>query len=123
MSERIRKTAGCLLILATLAILLAGILPFPERVRTTVFSRNINEPVFSSLPHLDISDLFNCGSSTELKNLPGIGETISSLIIEEREENGPFFYAEDIMSVRGIGPARLEILRPFMLTKSGESGE
>ena len=58
----------------------------------------------------------------DLQQLPGIGETISSLIIDERELNGPFSYPEDLLSVRGIGEKKLEQIRPFLYFHTDESG-
>ena len=46
----------------------------------------------------------------ELDTLPGVGEVIAQRIIEEREENGPFYYPEDLMNVKGIGEKTLEKL-------------
>lgn len=40
----------------------------------------------------------------------GVGEVIAQRIIEEREENGPFYYPEDLMNVKGIGEKTLEKL-------------
>ena len=49
----------------------------------------------------------NHGDVEELCELPGVGESIAAAIITEREENGPFRYPEDLLNVRGIGPAKL----------------
>ena len=57
----------------------------------------------------------------ELTELPGVGETISALIVAERDANGPFYYAEDLESVRGIGPATLAGCRE-MIDLSQEEG-
>ena len=49
-------------------------------------------------------------TADELDTLPGVGEVIAQRIIEEREENGPFYYPEDLMNVKGIGEKTLEKL-------------
>jgi competence protein ComEA len=55
----------------------------------------------------------NRASATDLRNLPGIGPTLAQRIIEAREKK-PFEKIEDLRRVSGIGPKRLEQLRPFV---------
>ena len=58
-----------------------------------------------------------------MEKLPGVGETISALIINERLKNGPFYYPEDLESVKGIGPRtvlRLSGLIDFTASESEE---
>ena len=51
----------------------------------------------------------NTASAEELaKNLNGVGPKKALAIIEFREANGPFFTAEEITNVKGIGPKTLE---------------
>lgn len=50
----------------------------------------------------------NLADLYELTELPGVGETIAGYVLDEREANGPFFYPEDLMQVKGIGPKKLE---------------
>lgn len=65
----------------------------------------------------------NLADAEELTSLPGIGETLSALIVAQREANGPFYYAEDLEAVKGIGPATLKrFINKINLTQ-GESGE
>ena len=47
-------------------------------------------------------------AETLAEELDGIGPALAAAIIREREENGPFEEAEDIMRVRGIGERVLE---------------
>lgn len=44
----------------------------------------------------------------DLTVLPGIGENTATAWISEYQENGPFYYPEDLLSVRGIGEKKLE---------------
>lgn len=62
----------------------------------------------------------------ELVELKGIGETIASFIIGEREKNGMFYYPEDLLAVKGIGPSKLAQIREelnFSLPAKEENGE
>ncbi|MDY0170034.1 MAG: helix-hairpin-helix domain-containing protein [Thermoguttaceae bacterium] len=55
----------------------------------------------------------------ELVLLPGVGETLAMRIIESRETDGPFADTADLLRVRGIGPATLERLRPYLAPLAG----
>lgn len=56
----------------------------------------------------------NTEDAEDLFELPGIGETIASSWLLEYHENGPFFYAEDLLSIRGIGEKKLKQLIPLI---------
>ena len=52
----------------------------------------------------------NEAGADELDALPGVGPAIARRIIEEREKNGPFFFPEDLLNVKGIGEKTLDKL-------------
>lgn len=56
----------------------------------------------------------NTADAETLRQLPGIGETKASAIIEHRTANGPFQSVEQLDDVPGIGPATLERIRPLV---------
>lgn len=49
----------------------------------------------------------NRADSAKLLALPGVGPSLARRIIEYRSRNGPFRRVEDLLNVRGIGPATL----------------
>ena len=53
----------------------------------------------------------NRASVTELKTLPGIGETTAQRIVAYRSKNPPFRRIEELLIIRGISRNRLEQLR------------
>ncbi|MBQ7304917.1 MAG: ComEA family DNA-binding protein [Clostridia bacterium] len=49
-----------------------------------------------------------------LDELPGVGEATAEAIVQERTQNGAFFYPEDLMHVKGIGESKLEDMRDML---------
>ena len=56
----------------------------------------------------------NRAAAADLDTLPGVGPATAAAIIAWRQENGGFRRVEDLLEVPGIGPARLERLRPHV---------
>jgi competence ComEA-like helix-hairpin-helix protein len=56
----------------------------------------------------------NTAGPEELDRLPGVGPATAAKIIAHRREHGPFLRAEDLMNVKGIGPAKFERMRPMI---------
>ncbi len=54
----------------------------------------------------------NLASVVELEQLPGVGPATAKAIIAYREKNGAFLRVEDLLKVRGIGPAKLSEILP-----------
>jgi competence protein ComEA len=65
----------------------------------------------ASTPSPDEPVDLNTATTTELEALPGIGPATAAAILEARTRLGRFTRVEDLLEVRGIGPARLEALR------------
>lgn len=56
----------------------------------------------------------NTASEESLTEIPGIGPSKASTILNYIETNGPFESIEQILQVPGIGPATLERIRPYL---------
>ncbi len=56
----------------------------------------------------------NTASLEELDTLPGIGPVLAQRIIEYRQTVGPFQSVDDLLHVKGIGPALMEKIRDLV---------
>ena len=56
----------------------------------------------------------NTASLEELQLLPGVGEARARAIVDLRKQRGGLKTLEDLRSVKGIGEASLERLRPHV---------
>ena len=65
-----------------------------------------------TLPQGEIS--VNSAEVDELMKLPGVGPVLAEAIVSERQQNGLFYYPEDLLNVRGIGEKTLEKLLPYV---------
>lgn len=61
---------------------------------------------------LKMSININTATAIELEQLTGVGPSTAKAIIEYREKNGAFKTVEDLLNVRGIGPAKLSEILP-----------
>lgn len=56
----------------------------------------------------------NDATWVEWAQLDGIGETLARRIVADRQTKGPFAGIDDLLRVRGIGPKKLDQMRPFL---------
>lgn len=56
----------------------------------------------------------NRATAADLDRLPGVGPSTAKAIIDHRTRNGPFASVDDLLAVRGIGPAKLAEIRPWV---------
>ncbi len=75
------------------------------------------------LPHHDHQFLVNVNTANwpELMELPEIGETLARRIVARRQAEGPFHTPEDLTAVHGIGPKKLDHMRPCLDPQSWEA--
>jgi competence ComEA-like helix-hairpin-helix protein len=67
-------------------------------------------PASEPAPPLDL----NRATLADLTRLPGVGPVMARRIIEARDDVGRFGAVDDLLTVRGLGRAKLERLRPFV---------
>ena|GEM_PF-1447403 len=53
----------------------------------------------------------NAATEEELQALPGIGPGLARGLVEDRERRGPFRSLDELLRVRGFGPARIGALQ------------
>lgn len=56
----------------------------------------------------------NRAMADDLDRLPGVGPSTAKAIIDHRTRNGPFASVDDLLAVRGIGPAKLAEIRKWV---------
>lgn len=56
----------------------------------------------------------NAATQQQLEQLPGIGPVLARSILDERDRRGGFQCVEDLLSVKGIGPARYARIAPLV---------
>ena len=111
-------------LLAALALLTAaGLCLVAAHARTdvggtrTLFAKSTlsrTEKTRTSLPAAARVDV-NHADEAALCALPGVGPVLAGRIVAEREQNGAFYYPEDLLRVSGIGAKKLEQMRNLLL--------
>lgn len=56
----------------------------------------------------------NTASAAELEALPGVGPAIAARIIAHRQQQGVFRSLEDLDQVKGLGPKKIEKMKPYV---------
>ena len=102
--------AGCA------AVLLAMLLPIPEEETPAAYVPAAKPAEVHLLEGLPADHILNSGDLKALDDLPGIGEALAQRIIDSREAEGLFFFAEDLLTVSGIGEGKLNTIIEHLKT-------
>lgn len=99
--------AVCALALCAFALLFTRLrLPVGEACRLSPNPLRSEEKPRPALPRGPVA--VNLASEQELQELWGVGAVLARRIVQEREQNGPFSYPEDLLCVKGIGQKTLQ---------------
>lgn len=60
----------------------------------------------------------NQATAPDLEGLPGIGPAMAKRIVDYRTAHGPFKKIDDLQQVSGIGPGKLEKIKPYLSINS-----
>lgn len=105
----------CILLLVTtfmLSVVAMAAMPLLKQKRQAVYTiKSVSSAKSEETPRgLDL----NTATRQELMTIKGVGEKTADAIIALREENGRIGYLEDLMSIHGIGEAKVEALREYV---------
>lgn len=56
----------------------------------------------------------NAANEKNLLTLPGVGPSTVKAILTHRAAHGPFRSVDDLLEVKGIGPKKLDAMRPYL---------
>lgn len=92
--------------------------PEPPEQSAKLNQNNLSNSEPNSQPSLQTEPVFpvalNSATKEQLENLPGVGPSLASKILEYRDGIGGFKSVEELDQVRGIGPALMEKIRPLV---------
>jgi len=89
----------------------------------TVIRGAIESPAVRDVPTVVSTAVvdINSADADQLASLPMIGPVKAMAIVEYRGQHGPFKRIEDIMSVKGIGPATFESVHDTITVGQSDS--
>jgi len=111
-------TRGDQVFLVVCVVIIAGLICWrllPRASRSDLEIVRPDDIVF----RLDI----NSATWVEWMQLEGIGETTARKIVADRELHGPFASLEEVMRIKGIGPATFNKIRPHLVCPNCSDGK
>jgi competence protein ComEA len=99
------------------ALALAAPLTDGERVYVPRAGEAVATPGSAGSPSSTVLLKVNLNTATaeQLDALPGVGPAIAAAIVDYRTRHGPFHSVDDLLDVRGIGPAKLDGFRDLVV--------
>lgn len=82
---------------------------------------NIQSVEFTSDDAYEFRVDINSATWVEWSQIDGIGPKTARAIVADREANGPFKSIDEIQRVKGIGPATVRRIRPFVINPADKS--
>ena len=61
----------------------------------------------------------NVATARDLEAIPGVGPSTAAAIVWHRKVAGPFDEIDQLLRIKGVGPKRLEALRPYVRAGPG----
>ena len=99
------KALAALLMLAAAALCMSHLrVPYNTaawQITSSQAALRAGETMPYDMPDGDIDP--NTADAKTLEGLSGVGPAMAQAIIDEREKNGPLYYPEDLINIRGIG--------------------
>jgi competence protein ComEA len=79
---------------------------------------------FEDIPSRQVSFTVDINSAPwpEFANLPGIGEKLAQQIVSYRDQHGPFDSVSQLIKISGIGPSKLEKIKPYVAVITSPRG-
>ena len=115
-----KRIVGLCLLIVSLCCVLASLKEVFQREKEILIKSSDRALTFQMPDPPDGYVSVNSANAEELMMLPGVGETLAHAILEEKKRHGPFYYAEDLISVTGIGQSKLRQIRPYLDINGGE---
>lgn len=110
----VRSVLGWLLLAACVVLAAWAVLDgYVPQLQTSYAATGRHTPV-QAVPVQTGTIPVNSADLDLLDELPGVGEATAETIVQERTQNGAFFYPEDLMHVKGIGESKLEDMRDML---------
>ena len=117
---KVTKTEKFLLLFTTLFLLLV-LTGFFQSQHSDVTDGYRVETERTSTWKMEVHRInINTADVQELQTLHGIGEVLAQRIVARRESVGPYRSVDELLEVKGIGPAKLEGLRSQVVIEEEE---